>query len=162
MAARTPSTPCGAALPAAARASLAGRPLGVYVHVPFCATRCGYCDFNTYLGGDHGAFVAAGEQELALAARTLGAGAPAASTVFFGGGTPSLLGAGPLARLLDAIRATVGLAPGAEVTVECNPEDTGPAMLRELRAAGFTRVSIGMQSAVPRVLRALERRHSPG
>ena len=130
--------------------------------MPFCAARCGYCDFNTYLSGDHGAFVAAAERELALAARELVAGARQASTVFFGGGTPSLLGAEPLARLLDAVRATIGLAGDAEVTVECNPEDVDPAMLRALRAAGVTRVSIGMQSAVGRVLAALDRRHTPG
>ena len=137
-------------------------PLGIYVHVPFCAARCGYCDFNTYLSGDHGAYVAAVEAELALARRELGPGAPPAATVFFGGGTPSLLGAPRLIRLLDAVRATVGLAGGAEVTVEVNPEDTDLAMLRALRAAGFTRVSVGMQSAVPRVLEALDRRHTPG
>ncbi|HEX8102129.1 MAG TPA: radical SAM family heme chaperone HemW [Solirubrobacteraceae bacterium] len=151
-----------AALPPSALAALADRPFGVYVHVPFCAARCGYCDFNTYLSGDHGAYVTAVERELGLAREVLGAGAPPASTVFFGGGTPSLIGAPRLVRILDAIRVALGLAGDAEVTVECNPEDTSAAMLAELRAAGFTRVSLGMQSAVPRVLRALDRRHTPG
>jgi len=137
-------------------------PFGVYVHVPFCVSRCGYCDFNTYLSGDHDAYVEAAEGELRLARDALGEAARPANTVFFGGGTPSLLGADALVRLLDAVAATVGLAPEAEVTVECNPEDADLAAMAALRAAGVTRVSIGMQSAVGHVLRALDRRHTPG
>src|SRR4051812_28125411 len=168
---RVPSLPHGepappdGAPPAEALAALPGRPLGVYVHVPFCASRCGYCDFNTYVPGGDGepaAYVRAALAEVRLARRVLGSGAPPASTVFFGGGTPTLLAPELLAALLDEIRAALGLAAGAEVTVEANPETVEPRMLAVLRAAGFTRVSLGMQSSSPHVLAALERRHTPG
>ncbi|GAB2926158.1 radical SAM family heme chaperone HemW [Rhodococcus aerolatus] len=146
------------------------RPFGVYVHVPFCATRCGYCDFNTYTPAELGGAATTGSwldgvrAELALAVATLGAtGAPPpADTVFVGGGTPSLLGADGLAAVLDAVRGTLGLAAGAEVTTESNPESTSPAFFAGLRAAGFTRVSLGMQSAAPHVLATLDRTHTPG
>ncbi len=159
--------PRDGALPEAALATLGDRPFGVYVHVPFCATRCGYCDFNTYVPGEDGAAAASGYvdavlAELDLARRVLGDGAPAARTVFFGGGTPTLLPAADLARLLDGIRERFGLADGAEVTTEANPESVDPAKLAVLREAGFTRLSLGMQSAVPRVLEILDRVHSPG
>jgi putative oxygen-independent coproporphyrinogen III oxidase len=134
----------------------------VYVHVPFCASRCGYCDFNTYTADEAGqdGYLDAILRELKLAAGVV-PGAPV-DTVFVGGGTPTLLDPGDLARILDGIDATWGLAAGAEVTTEANPESTSPAMLATLRAAGFTRVSLGMQSAAPHVLRVLERRHTPG
>ncbi|HEU4976448.1 MAG TPA: radical SAM family heme chaperone HemW [Baekduia sp.] len=156
--------PADGALPSAARAGLGTRPFGVYVHVPFCLTRCGYCDFNTYIPGEAstGGYVDAVVRELELARRVLGDGVPAAETVFFGGGTPTLLPPADLARILDAIREHVGLAPGAEVTTEANPESVDPAALAALREAGFTRISLGMQSAAPRVLEVLERRHTPG
>jgi len=162
--------PADGALPASALAGVGTRPFGVYVHVPFCATRCGYCDFNTYTAGELGnggrrtraGYVDAVLAELALARRALGDGAPAVETVFFGGGTPTLLAPTELAAILDAIRATFGLAPGAEVTTEANPESVDPASLAALRAAGFTRVSLGMQSAAPHVLATLERTHTPG
>jgi putative oxygen-independent coproporphyrinogen III oxidase len=162
--------PADGALPAAALAELGSgdRPFGVYVHVPFCATRCGYCDFNTYTahelngGGTREGYVAAATAELALARRVLGPGAPPAQTVFFGGGTPTLLAAGELAALLRAISEQLGLAPGAEITTEANPESVTPASLAALRDAGFTRISLGMQSAAPHVLRTLDRQHTPG
>ena len=160
--------PRDGALPASAAAELGSRPFGIYVHVPFCATRCGYCDFNTYtaseLNGGRSAegYVAAALAELALAKRVLGADAPPVETVFFGGGTPTLLAASELAAILAAIRATFGLAPGAEVTTEANPESVDPASLAALRAAGFTRISLGMQSAVSHVLATLDRVHTPG
>src|SRR3954454_16422782 len=159
------SAPADGALPAEALAGVGTRPFGFYVHVPFCASRCGYCDFNTYVPGSAGepaAYVRAALAEIRLARRVLGAGAPAASTVFFGGGTPTLLEPELLAALLDEIRDALGLADGAEVTVEANPETVTPRMLAVLRAAGFTRISLGMQSASPHVLAALERRHTPG
>jgi oxygen-independent coproporphyrinogen-3 oxidase len=160
--------PVDGGLPPAAVAGVGRRPFGVYLHVPFCATRCGYCDFNTYtpgeLGGrtDPGAFLAAAERELRLAVTVLGDRVVPAQTVFVGGGTPTLLGAAGLARLLDAVRRTVGLADGAEVTTEANPESVDAPMLEALRAAGFTRMSFGMQSASSRVLGVLDRRHTPG
>jgi putative oxygen-independent coproporphyrinogen III oxidase len=159
--------PADGTLPAAALRGLGARAFGVYVHVPFCAARCGYCDFNTYVPGAvdgdwAGRFVAAAEAELRLARRVLGAGAPPAATVFFGGGTPTLLPPAALARLLDAVARTFGLAPGAEVTVEANPESVDRRALAALRRAGFTRISLGMQSARAAVLATLDRRHTPG
>ncbi len=101
--------------------------------------------------------------ELALAARVLAdAPPPRVETVFVGGGTPTLLPADDLARILDAIDRTWGLAADAEVTTEANPESVTPTSLKELRAAGFTRISLGMQSAAPGVLAVLDRRHSAG
>jgi oxygen-independent coproporphyrinogen-3 oxidase len=139
---------------------------GIYVHVPFCATRCGYCDFNTYtpgeLGGANpGGWLDAVRIELRLAAARLG-GRRAVRTVFVGGGTPSLLGADGLAAVLDAIRSEFDLEPGAEITTESNPESTSPRFFADLRAAGYTRISLGMQSTAPHVLAVLDRVHSPG
>jgi oxygen-independent coproporphyrinogen-3 oxidase len=154
-----PAPPDGA-LPAAALAPLGTRPFGVYLHVPFCASRCGYCDFNTYVPRDGVArdwFAAAVLAEWELAGRVLD-GAPPAATIFFGGGTPTLLPVRDLARLLAAIPR----ADGAEVTIEANPETLDARRLRALRRAGFTRISLGMQSAAPHVLATLDRRHRPG
>jgi oxygen-independent coproporphyrinogen-3 oxidase len=139
------------------------QPLGIYIHVPFCAARCGYCDFNTYVPesrGQQAEFVDAALLELRAAREQLGA--REVETVFIGGGTPTLLGAEALLRLLDAVGSEFGLAPGAEVTTEANPESVDPAMLRALRGGGFTRVSLGMQSAAGHVLRVLDRVHTPG
>lgn len=164
--AHDPSPPDGT-LPAAALRGLAGRPFGVYVHVPFCATRCGYCDFNTYTPGELGSssspstWLDAVRRELDLAVGVLEEPVPA-DTVFVGGGTPSLLGAGGLAAVLDAIRGSLGLAPGAEVTTEANPESTAPEFFAGIAAAGYTRVSLGMQSVAPHVLTVLDRMHTPG
>lgn len=159
--------PADGSLPAGATAGLGDRPFGVYVHVPFCATRCGYCDFNTYTPGELGSaaspvsWLEAARAELELAARVLGS-APPVDTVFVGGGTPSLLGATMLGAVLDAVRDAFGLAPGAEVTTESNPESTSAAFFTGIREAGFTRVSLGMQSAAPHVLATLDRTHTPG
>jgi putative oxygen-independent coproporphyrinogen III oxidase len=138
-------------------------PLGIYIHVPFCAARCGYCDFNTYVPsgpGQPSEYVEAALQEIAYAREQLGE--RRVSTVFVGGGTPTLLGAGELLRLFDGVAEAFGLLPGAEVTTEANPESTNPQLLRALRRGGFTRVSLGMQSAAPHVLRTLDRVHTPG
>jgi putative oxygen-independent coproporphyrinogen III oxidase len=142
-----------------------GQPFGVYVHVPFCITRCGYCDFNTYtpaeLGGvNPDAWLLALRTELELAAARVDA--PTVNTVFVGGGTPSLLGGERLATLLGMVREHFTLAPDAEVTTEANPESTWPEFFAAIRAAGYTRVSLGMQSVAPRVLATLDRVHSPG
>jgi oxygen-independent coproporphyrinogen-3 oxidase len=161
-----PAPPDGA-LPAAALAGLGTRPFGVYVHVPFCATRCGYCDFNTYtateLGGgaSQSSYAGTASAELRLARAVLGDVDVAAATVFFGGGTPTLLPAEDLARLLGAVRDEIGIASGAEVTTEANPDSVDERSLAELRAAGFTRISFGMQSAVRHVLATLDRTHDP-
>ena len=138
-------------------------PLGVYVHVPFCLSRCGYCDFNTYTTGDRGAYVDAALAEIDLAARVLHADGPArpVATVFLGGGTPTLLTPAQIGALLARIDARLGLAPGAEVTVEANPDSVDAAALDGLRAAGVTRMSFGVQSVREHVLAALERSHGP-
>ncbi len=149
----------------------AGRPFGVYIHVPFCATRCGYCDFNTYTPGELGtsaspeSWAEAYRKEMHAAVELLagrGVDAPAAQTVFVGGGTPSLLGADRLVEVLDVVRDTFGLAPDAEVTTESNPESTSPRFFERLRDGGFTRISMGMQSSARHVLAALDRVHTPG
>ena len=145
-----------------------GTAFGIYVHVPFCASRCGYCDFNTYTatelggGGAQQEFPAMVLEEVALAARVLGDAAPPVDTVFFGGGTPTMLGPRDLGRILEAIERTFGLSSDAEITTEANPESVSPDSLRSLRDAGFNRISLGMQSVAPHVLELLDRRHTPG
>jgi putative oxygen-independent coproporphyrinogen III oxidase len=159
-------------------AATLGQPFGIYIHVPFCATRCGYCDFNTYTAAELGGatpdgWLAALRIELGMAAARLvrtavGArprslsGPPPVDTVFVGGGTPSMLGGAGLAMVLEALQEHFALAPGAEVTTEANPESTSPAFFDQIRSAGYTRVSLGMQSVSQRVLVVLERVHSPG
>jgi putative oxygen-independent coproporphyrinogen III oxidase len=145
----------------------AGAPLvdpgsfGVYVHVPFCLARCHYCDFVTYTGmeGLRRPYAAALLEEAALAVAALGPEPPAVTSVFVGGGTPTLLPPEDLARLLGRLRELLVLAPGAEVTVEANPETVDAAMAAGLAGAGVTRVSMGAQSFDDRVLAALGRVH---
>lgn len=158
-------------LPSGAFDGVGERAFGIYVHVPFCATRCGYCDFNTYTAGELGtsaspqSWLEGLRRELDAAANLIGTGAGrvrTADTVFVGGGTPSLLGGDGLADVLGAVRSSFGLSDGAEVTTESNPESTSPAFFERLRDAGFTRVSLGMQSAAPHVLAVLDRTHTPG
>jgi putative oxygen-independent coproporphyrinogen III oxidase len=155
--------PSDGSLPQASVDRLGDRPFGVYVHVPFCRTRCGYCDFNTYtdLDGLQTSYADTVLQELRLARRVLG-DTPPVETVFIGGGTPTLLPSSDLAKILRGIDAELGLAPGAEITTEANPDSVDARSLGELREAGFTRMSFGMQSAVPHVLAALDRTHTPG
>ncbi len=173
--------PVDGTLPRAALTQAAGRPFGVYVHVPFCTVRCGYCDFNTYtarelgnagpptvahpagrtlLGASVETYAGAALAELDLARQVLPEARPV-DTVFFGGGTPTLLPARDLVAVLHGIRDRFGLAADAEVTTEANPDSVTVDDLRALADGGFTRVSIGMQSAVPHVLRTLERTHDP-
>ena len=157
-------------LPESALEGLGSRPFGIYLHVPFCTTRCGYCDFNTYtaaeLGTSPGAsratYIESATAELDLAVRVLGPAAPAVSTIFVGGGTPTLLPPDDLGRFVDAVADRFGLAPGMEITTESNPESIDAAGLARLVERGFTRISFGMQSAVPHVLATLDRIHSPG
>jgi putative oxygen-independent coproporphyrinogen III oxidase len=158
--------PADGGLPTAALSTLGDHGLGVYVHVPFCRVRCGYCDFNTYTAAELGPGVSRqtyADQaiaEIRLARRVLGQTRPV-DTVFFGGGTPTLLPAADLTRIVAAIRDELGLAPDAEVTTEANPDSVTPADLETLRAGGFTRLSFGMQSSVPHVLATLDRTHDP-
>ncbi len=149
--------------------SIAHRPLSLYIHVPFCRVRCGYCDFNTYTtgfgeGAEPGSYARSVLGEADLATRTLadaGVGGRPASTVFVGGGTPTMLDAAELGEILAGLRGRIGIAEDAEVTTEANPETVTAGSLSELAEAGFTRVSFGMQSAVPRVLATLDRLHRP-
>ncbi len=134
---------------------------GLYVHVPFCLTRCGYCDFNTYAGLDHLApsYVDALRREASMLAGEW-AGVPFTS-VFFGGGTPTTLTPAQLVNLLDHLRCAYRIDDEAEVTVESNPDTVDGPYLWALRRAGVTRVSFGVQSFDPEVLVALERVHAP-
>ena len=154
--------PADGSLPAEALAEVA--PLSIYVHVPFCKVRCGYCDFNTYTPGEAGAgatasYAQAVRDELNLALKTLGP--RPIHSIFFGGGTPTWLPEPELSGILEAIRQRFPLVEEAEVTTEANPETVTPEYLRGLRESGFTRISLGLQSVVPHVLRVLEREHSP-
>ncbi len=159
--------PRDGSLPGSALAALGSRPFGFYVHVPFCTVRCGYCDFNTYtaqeLGGgvSRKTYVDHAVDEVRVARAVLGEVELPVSTVFLGGGTPTLLPPEDLGRVLSAIRAEFGLASDAEVTTEANPDSVDRAYLDRLRAAGYTRISFGMQSAVPQVLATLDRTHDP-
>ena len=159
--------PLDGALPESVREGAEARNFGVYVHVPFCRVRCGYCDFNTYTsdelrGAKRSDYASQAMQEIELASRVLDRLPPRkASTVFFGGGTPTLLPVTDLTNMFSAIQRTWGLEPGAEVTTEANPDSVDREYLEALKAAGFTRVSFGMQSAVPHVLATLERTHDP-
>ncbi len=161
--------PADGSLPPSAAVGAGGRRFGVYVHVPYCRVRCGYCDFNTYTASELGGtrrddYAGQVQRELGFGAEVLRrAGVPdrRVSTVFFGGGTPTLLPASDLAAMLASIRDEWGLEPGAEVTTEANPDSVDAAYLATLAEAGFTRVSFGMQSAVPHVLATLDRTHTP-
>lgn len=142
----------------------------VYIHVPFCLRRCGYCDFNTYTAVDLGGGASRGDYA-SMAVREMrlvrdwqerhGVAEPPASTVFFGGGTPTILPADDLIAILNAIRELWGVEDGAEITTEANPDTVNADYIRALADGGFTRISFGMQSAVPHVLRTLDRTHTP-
>lgn len=145
------------------------RTMSAYVHVPFCRVRCGYCDFNTYTaselrGTSQHTFVEELEKEISFSVEVLTKSSvptrPLAS-VFFGGGTPTLLPASDLVRVLEFLRDAHELAPDAEITTEANPDTISLEYVTELAAAGFTRISIGMQSAVSSVLHTLDRTHDP-
>ena len=142
------------------------RPLSIYVHVPFCASRCAYCDFNTYTATELGDSVSRATfhkvlaSEVTIATRVLGP--REVSTVFFGGGTPTLIGANALGEILASIREGFTLAPDAEITTEANPDSVDESALETLRASGFTRISFGMQSSASHVLQVLDRTHTAG
>ncbi|REJ04487.1 coproporphyrinogen III oxidase [Microbacterium bovistercoris] len=143
-------------------------PFSAYLHVPFCRVRCGYCDFNTYTatelrGARQDEYADTLNAEVALAREVLAdaGGIRPLHSVFFGGGTPTLLPAGDLARMLDTTIAAFGIEDGAEVTVEANPDTVTSEVAKRLADAGVTRLSVGMQSAVPHVLAALDRTHRP-
>ena len=161
--------PLDGALPASVIDGAGDRNFGVYLHVPFCRVRCGYCDFNTYTsdelrGAKRADYASQAIAEIGFARDVLvAAGLPErpVSTVFFGGGTPTILPVTDLVAMLDAVRDAWSLAPDSEITTESNPDSVDAEYLLALKAAGFTRVSFGMQSAVPHVLATLERTHDP-
>lgn len=162
--------PTDGSLPPDALASLGARAFGAYLHVPFCRVRCGYCDFNTYTPGQLGSaasvpdYLTGMRAEIELATRVLassGRPLPAVDTVFVGGGTPTMLASDELGGLVGLLRERFGLVPRAEVTTEANPDSVTRESLERLAEAGFTRVSFGMQSAVPHVLATLDRTHDP-
>ncbi|MBR6458819.1 MAG: radical SAM protein, partial [Actinomycetaceae bacterium] len=142
-----------------------------YVHVPFCQSRCGYCDFNTYTQLDfpHGVslerYAETLTQEIESSALVFeGADGylPRVNTVFFGGGTPSMLDSFGISLIYETLEDTFGLVEGAEITIEANPETVTHTYIEDLARAGITRISFGMQSAVPSVLATLDRAHTPG
>jgi len=139
----------------------AAAPVSIYIHIPFCTVKCGYCDFNAYAGLDglRDVYAAAVVAEIrhwraALEGRTV-------ATIAFGGGTPGEMPASEIAAILDAVRAVVPVAPGAEVGLEANPGTSGGHHLSALREAGVSRISFGAQSFDPGELRFLDRIHSP-
>lgn len=140
--------------------------LSIYLHIPFCSHRCAYCDFNTYAGQESSipAYVDALCKEIDYVGRVAASDSERRietniHTIFFGGGTPSLLSAPQLASIMDALRAVFVFSPGLEATIEANPGTTSPEFLREIRAAGINRISFGVQSANPEELHMLERIH---
>ena len=160
--------PADGTLPAVALGGLRRRPFGFYVHVPFCVTRCGYCDFNTYTAAELGGgasrdtYPALAAAEIRLARRVLGTADIPVRSVFIGGGTPTVLPPARLGGILRVIDGEFGLAAGAEVTVEANPETVTERDLAVLRTNGVSRLSFGMQSALPHVLATLNRVHELG
>jgi oxygen-independent coproporphyrinogen-3 oxidase len=147
------------------------RTLGAYVHVPFCATRCGYCDFNTYTAQElqrddttvsTATYVDRVISEVTRQRTALGNNSQPLTSVFFGGGTPTLLGSTELVRALTSLKKEFGLLANAEITTEVNPDSVNAHDLEILREGGFTRVSFGHQSSAPKVLQLLERTHTPG
>jgi putative oxygen-independent coproporphyrinogen III oxidase len=156
-------------LPLSAREGATSRDWGLYVHIPFCAVRCGYCDFNTYTatelrGVTHASYPENAVAEMELASRvmdSLDIAPRPLSTMFFGGGTPTLLGPKPLLHMVERARELWGFATGAEITVEANPDSVDASELAQLAAGGVTRVSFGVQSLEPGVLATLDRTHNP-
>ena len=159
--------PRDGALPDDAVQSISEQPLSFYLHVPYCATRCGYCDFNTYTAEELGPSVsratwadsAIAEAELAM--RVLGTTKPLHS-IFVGGGTPTLLPSADLVRVIEALRERFDFEDDIEITTEANPDSVNPQSLAELRSGGFNRISFGMQSSAEHVLKVLDRTHRAG
>jgi oxygen-independent coproporphyrinogen-3 oxidase len=161
--------PADGLIPLQAAISSIDKTFHAYVHVPYCKARCGYCDFNTYTAEEIGSssqstFAQTLIKEIEFSAGVLdNSRIPTRklSTVFFGGGTPTLLPASDLLAILEKLESTFGFEPGLDITTEANPDSVDEEYLAKLKQAGFTRVSIGMQSAVPKVLAVLERTHNP-
>ena len=161
--------PADGLIPLQAAISSIDKTFHAYVHVPYCKARCGYCDFNTYTAEEigtssQGTFAQTLIKEIDFSKEVLeNSKIPSRglSTVFFGGGTPTLLPVTDLIAILEKLKETFGFDSGLDITTEANPDSVDEEYLRQLKDAGFTRVSIGMQSAVPKVLAVLERTHNP-
>jgi oxygen-independent coproporphyrinogen-3 oxidase len=161
--------PADGSLPRGVNVGADSRTMSAYIHVPFCRVRCGYCDFNTYTatelrGTSQSTYIDELSREIELSGSVLTrAGVPkrTLTSVFFGGGTPTILPATDLVRALELVRNEHGLEPCAEITTEANPDTITPEYVQTLAQAGFTRLSLGMQSAVPSVLATLDRTHNP-
>lgn len=146
------------------------RPLSFYIHIPYCVKRCGYCDFNTYTPGElkpgsdiaqvSNGYIDLLIQEGKIARSEVKTTKPIA-TIFFGGGTPTLMEPADLGRVLNSLEADFGFASDIEITIEANPDTVSKAKLAALREIGINRISFGMQSAVPHVLAVLDRTHNP-
>lgn len=161
--------PLDGALPDSAAKDSETTPFSLYLHIPFCLTRCGYCDFNTYtqqeMPGVHlDDYAEILKKELDFAQSVLddaNVNVPNIDTIFIGGGTPTLLSGSDLSSLLSHSRDLFGFSPNIEITVEANPDTVSQALLAEIQEAGVNRLSIGMQSSVPHVLKTLNRTHNP-
>lgn len=144
-----------------------GKSLHAYLHIPFCAVRCGYCDFNTYTSSElrgvtKSSFLEDLLKEIELSKEVLSrVPSRSLSTIFFGGGTPTQLEAAQLNAALNSLGQTFGIRGGAEITTEANPDNITEKYLETLSSGGFNRLSLGMQSAVPSVLKTLDRTHDP-
>ena len=161
--------PADGSLPRGVNVGADRRTMSAEIHVPFCRVRCGYCDFNTYTaselrGTSQSTYIDELSREIELSGSVLTrAGVPKRplTSVFFGGGTPTLLPARDLVRALELVRDEHGLDSHAEITTEANPDTITPEYVQTLAQAGFTRLSLGMQSAIPSVLATLDRTHNP-
>ncbi|HEX5478834.1 MAG TPA: radical SAM protein, partial [Dehalococcoidia bacterium] len=139
---------------------MSDRGIGLYLHVPFCTAKCGYCDFNSYANHEHmiPSYAQTLLKEAALWRPIVGS--RPVETVFFGGGTPSLNPVDEMRSILDGLRSTFAVAPDAEISLEANPGSLGVEYLRGLRDTGFNRLSIGVQSLDDEELVALDRIHT--
>lgn len=163
------TVPPSGQLPESAAQGATERTLSAYLHIPFCSHRCGYCDFNTYTatelrGLTREGYLVALDAEIAHSVQVLAhSEVPVRplSSIFIGGGTPTLLPASALTNTLAVLRESYDINPGAEITVEANPDTLSAEYVETLASGGVTRVSIGMQSAVPHVLATLDRTHNP-
>ena len=161
--------PLDGSLPAGVNIGAATRTMSAYIHVPFCRVRCGYCDFNTYTstelrGTSQSTYIEELAREIEFSGEVLSRSEVpqrALTSVFFGGGTPTLLPAQDLAHALELVRRVHGVEGSAEITTEANPDTITSEYVKTLAASGFTRISLGMQSAVPSVLATLDRTHNP-
>jgi len=161
--------PVDGLLPESALVDAETRTFHAYVHVPYCQVKCGYCDFNTYTADEigtssQGTFAQTLIQEISFAESVIKQSdlpKRKLKSIFLGGGTPTMLPASDLIAILDKLNTTFDVHPDADITTEANPDSVDEQYIQDLKAGGFNRISFGMQSAVPHVLKVLERTHQP-